>query len=133
MVVILSGREIPSRQTQAFREYTAIGIPTAGGAIVQPPEVSAKEPGCIVVFGSCRRNHPHTRRCSLQGERRDCSCCGWADRGLDERRRACGTQRFAEGFDPDRVASAFASDLAGLAENNLQSTVLHQGFTGYGG
>lgn len=31
------------------------------------------------------------------------------------------TQRFSEGFSPDRVASAFASDLAGLAENNLQS------------
>lgn len=31
------------------------------------------------------------------------------------------TQRFAEGFDPDRVASAFAEDLAGLAENRLQS------------
>jgi len=31
------------------------------------------------------------------------------------------TQRFAEGFDPDRVASAFADELAGLAENRLES------------
>ena len=31
------------------------------------------------------------------------------------------TQRFAEGFDPDRVASAFAEDLSSLAENRLQS------------
>lgn len=31
------------------------------------------------------------------------------------------TQRFAEGHDPDRVASAFAEDLSSLAENRLQS------------
>jgi hypothetical protein len=31
------------------------------------------------------------------------------------------TQKFAEGFDPDRVAVAFASDLATLGERKLQS------------
>ena len=31
------------------------------------------------------------------------------------------TQRFAEGFDPDRVASAFADELAALSENRLES------------
>jgi hypothetical protein len=43
------------------------------------------------------------------------------------------TQRFAEGFDPDRVASAFAEDIASLAENRVQSNVLQQGFASYGG
>ncbi len=31
------------------------------------------------------------------------------------------TQRFAEGFDPDRVASAFASELEALSENRMES------------
>lgn len=31
------------------------------------------------------------------------------------------TQRFAEGFDPDRIAAVFASDLEGLAEQRLDS------------
>lgn len=31
------------------------------------------------------------------------------------------TQKFAEGFDPDRVASAFASDLSAMAEQRLDS------------
>lgn len=31
------------------------------------------------------------------------------------------TQRFAEGFDPDRVASAFADELQALSENRLES------------
>jgi hypothetical protein len=31
------------------------------------------------------------------------------------------TQNFAEGFDPDRIAVAFSSDLAGLAETKSQS------------
>lgn len=31
------------------------------------------------------------------------------------------TQKFAEGFDPDRVATAFASDLSAMAEQNLDS------------
>ena len=31
------------------------------------------------------------------------------------------TQRFAEGFDPDRIASAFASDLEAMASQRLSS------------
>ena len=31
------------------------------------------------------------------------------------------TQKFAEGFDPDRVASAMASDLSSMAEQQLES------------
>lgn len=42
------------------------------------------------------------------------------------------TQRFSEGFSPDRVASAFAEDLSGLAENRLQSG-FQPGFSSYGG
>jgi hypothetical protein len=42
------------------------------------------------------------------------------------------TQRFAEGFDPDRVASAFAEDIGSLAENRLQSG-FQPGGSAYGG
>jgi hypothetical protein len=31
------------------------------------------------------------------------------------------TQKFAEGFDPDRIAAVFARDLEGLAEQRLDS------------
>lgn len=41
-------------------------------------------------------------------------------------------QAFSEGFSPDRVASAFAEDLAGLAENRLQSG-FQPGFTSFSG
>lgn len=83
------------------------------------------------------RNWERTQKATEQRARLDAANAARAkratDRGEDDKAKAKGqnfdfrgsrfdiTQNFAEGFDPDRIAVAFASDLAGLAETKSQS------------